>query len=352
MNQNSAAATIEARIGPGLGPKNPTAGKGGRAPLPHAISGISVDTSQGKAKKRGRNSDPIPALSHRARRIVTVGVAFAGLCAAALSAPTLFNLARLGRVPVYLAWLLPACLDGYAITSIQFGNLVPAAHPAHGAAKRNARHALYLSVGGNFAYHVLVLAGAMLPTWVPIALLVVILSLPPFIVDRLLHLHSLASGTAGADGASIGTAQSADEKPSAPTRKTPTKAPTAPSAPPTGADRGADEVPTAAATADEPIGTGADGSADRGANVIDMATAGAAAKRTTDQWASAALPLYRAHIRRTHGTAPNAPQLAEAIERAGLGTLGKSRARDVRKATEELHNATPWDADEREAVNR
>lgn len=199
-NQNIAAATERDKVDSGLRPKqNPTIGQDRRAPLPHAISGIDVnDKPNGKAKKRDKDSTPIPALSKRTRRIVTIGVAFAGICAAALSAPTLFNLARLGHVPTYLAWLLPACLDGYAITSIQFGNSVPADHPAHDAAKRNARHALLLSVGGNFAYHVLVLAGAMLPTWMPIALLVVILSLPPFIVDRLLHLHSLASGT-GAD---------------------------------------------------------------------------------------------------------------------------------------------------------
>ncbi|NUQ98349.1 MAG: hypothetical protein HOY79_17955 [Streptomyces sp.] len=219
INQNAVTAAIGDRVDSGLGPKNPTIGKDRRVALPHAISGIDVnDKPHGKAKKRDKNSPPIPALSNRTRRIVTIGVAFAGICAAALSAPTLFNLARLGRVPVYLAWLLPACLDGYAITSIQFGNLVPADHPAHGAAKRNARHALWLSVGGNFVYHVLVLAGAMLPTWVPIALLVVILSLPPFIVDRLLHLHSLASGS----GASATVAP-----PATPTIATPRPGPVA-----------------------------------------------------------------------------------------------------------------------------
>lgn len=216
LNQIPAAAAERDKVGSGLAPKNPTILSDRRAPLPHAFSGNDVnDKPQGKAKKRDKNSAPIPALSKRTRRIVSVGVAFAGLCAAALSAPTLFNLARLGHVPVYLAWLLPACLDGYAITSIQFGNSVPADHPAHDAAKRNARHALLLSVGGNFAYHVLVLAGAMLPTWMPIALLVVILSLPPFIVDRLLHLHSLASGSGGAAAtvAAFATPASATPRP-------------------------------------------------------------------------------------------------------------------------------------------
>lgn len=226
INQNAATAAIGDRVDPGLGPKNPTVGEDGRA-LSHAISRIDVNTPHGKAKKRDKNSQPIPALSNRTRRIVTIGVAFAGICAAALSAPTLFNLARLGHVPVYLAWLLPACLDGYAITSIQFGNSVPADHPAHGAAKRNARHALLLSVGGNFAYHVLVLAGAMLPTWMPIALLVVILSLPPFIVDRLLHLHSLASGSGvpAAVEAESGNRKSSTPASGAVERKQPTEAP-------------------------------------------------------------------------------------------------------------------------------
>lgn len=314
-----------------------------------AISGIDLtEKPKSKTRKRAKGAEVIPELSWQTRRIVTIGVAFAGLCAAALSAPTLFNLARIGRVPVYLAWLLPACLDGYAITSIQFGNSVPAGHPAHKEAKRNARHALLLSVGGNFAYHVLVLAGSMLPTWIPIALLVVILSLPPFIVDRLLHLHSLAVGTGTADAGGAGADEGADRQAPAPTRPRRPKVPSVP----TGADRGADEVPTAPPTADGPGADGADESADEGADVIDMAAAGAAVKRSTEQWAQDVLPIYRDYIL-DNGVAPNAPQLAAAIEAAGLGTLGKSRARDVRKETEELHRAVPWpEANRAQAVAR
>lgn len=284
-----------------------------------AIPGIDVTNKpQGKARKREKQSQPIPALSSRTRRIITIGVAFAGLCAAALSAPTLFNLARLGHVPLYLAWLLPACLDGYAITSIQFGNLVPADHPAHGAAKRNARHALLLSVGGNFAYHVLVLAGSMLPTWVPIVLLVVILSLPPFIVDRLLHLHSLASGSdsgltaAGPQGGSNGKAAT----------------PPATAAP-------------AAATATPVTATGAamPEAAKRGGNGKPRQRQSSSAGAAAPNWGDLALPLWQEYVRQHNGEAPTAPVLAGRLRTAypNLKVPGSPRSeRNIRSATEAL----------------
>jgi hypothetical protein len=94
-----------------------------------------------------------------------------------------------------LAWLLPACLDGYAGTSILFGSKVPAGHPARKAATKNARLALALTVFANGGFHLLTLAGSAIPHWVSTALLVTVSSLPPFIVHRLLHLHALADGT-------------------------------------------------------------------------------------------------------------------------------------------------------------
>jgi hypothetical protein len=295
----------------------------------------------------------IPAVSKRTRRVVSVGVAFAGICAAAMSAPTLYSLARLGHVPAALAWLLPACLDGYAFTSIQFGHAVPAGHPARTAAKRNARVALLLTVLGNAAYHLLVLAAAMLPSKAPVVLLVVILSLPPFIVDRLMHLHSLASGavettteSAPAIGGADSTGGTADGRTVPMPRRRP-EVPTAPAAIGTGADMVPMAVPTKPPTAPKPA---ADDSADRGADVIDMAAAGAAARRNTDAWAADALPVYRRYLR-ANGTEPNAPQLAAALEAAGLGTLG---ARDVRKATEALHRTeaeTETEPERAEAVS-
>lgn len=342
-NQNIAAAAIGDRVGTGLGPNNPTIGKDRRVDLPHAISGIDVDSSNSKTSKhKSKNQAPTPPVSDATRRIVLAGALFALLCAEAWSAPTLFSLAEQAKAPKQLAWLLPAVLDGYAATSIWFGNNVPKGHPVYGPAIANTRLALLITVACNGVFHLLALAGRSLPPWAPIALLVTVTALPIYITDRLVRLYKLATGT-GADDA-VGTQPGADDQTQAPAKPRRAAAPPTP----TGADRSADVSTPSAPTAN---GQGAD-SADRGADVIDMAAAGAAAKRNTVQWAEDVLPIYRRYIT-THHVAPNAPQLAAAIEAAGLGTLGKSRARDVRAETEKLHENTPWDEDHRaEAIAR
>lgn len=141
-----------------------------------------------------KDAPPVPPVPSKTRGIITFGVVFALVCAAAMSAPTLYGLAKMAKFPKALAWLLPASLDGYAFTSILFGSRVPAGHPAKGSATKNTRLALVLTVGSNGAYHLLVLAGTNLPAWLPIVLLVTVSSLPPFVVDRLLHLYALANG--------------------------------------------------------------------------------------------------------------------------------------------------------------
>lgn len=344
-NQNIAAVTIGDTVGSGLGPKNPTVGKDGRA-LPHANSGFDVDSSNGKPNKRKhKNPPPAPPVSDATRRIVLVGALFALLCAEAWSAPTLFSLAEQAKAPKQLAWLLPAVLDGYAATSIWFGNNVPKGHPVYGPAIANTRLALLITVACNGVFHLLALAGKSLPPWAPIALLVTVTALPIYITDRLVRLYKLATGTADAEP--VGATEGADRKAQAPTKPRRPEVPSAPAA----ANESADVPPPSAPTADQNIDTGADDSADRGADVIDMAAAGAAAKRNIDQWAIEVLPTYR-HFVVARRRKPTAPELAEAIEAAGLGALGKSRARDVRAATEKLYDATDWDDDEAEAVNQ
>lgn len=297
-----------------------------------------MDAAKASPNNRNKkNQPPAPPVSGKTRFIVLCGAVFALICAEAWSAPTLFSLAEQSKAPKQLAWLLPAVLDGYAATSIWFGNNVPKAHPAHGPAIANTRLALLITVACNGVYHLLALAGANLPEWVHVALLVTVTALPIYITDRLVRMYKLADGTADAE--LVG----ADEKPKAPTKRVPTEAPPAPRTDRT-ADRGAD-VPTPSAPAAD------DADADADADVIDLAAAGAAAKRNTEQWAATVLPIYRHYITTHGGEEPNAPQLAEAIKAAGLGELGKSRARDVRKATELLHAATPWpDAGRSEAA--
>lgn len=315
MNTNIANPPSRDMVGERLVPKrNPTVLAGDRVALPHAISRIDVDSSNSKpAKRTKQNTAPIPAVADKTRRIVTLGVAFAGICAAALSAPTLYNLARLGRVPAELAWLLPACIDGYAITSIHFGNSVPAAHPAREAAKRNANVALLITVTANAAFHLLVLAGALLPAWTPVALLVVILSLPPIIVSRLHHLHSLASGTGAAETAAQPATQAAA------TPRTRASATDTPVAPPATATPAATVAPKPPATAPVAAPVAADGNNASVATLIPK---------------SEQLQIVRDLVA-THG--PEVP-LAEIIDRLGCH---KSTASRLRAAVNEEGGAVP-----------
>lgn len=154
----------------------------------------NTGTPAGKRTRRGKTTPPAAPLTGDEQRSLSLGIAFGMACAAALSAPTLYGLARLIGFTRALAWLLPAALDGYAVTSIWFGRRVAATHPAAKGARRNARLALALTVACNGLYHLLTLGGVMIPVWARVTLLVAVSSLPPFLVDRLLHLRALASG--------------------------------------------------------------------------------------------------------------------------------------------------------------
>lgn len=154
----------------------------------------NTDTPAGKRTRRGKTTPPAAPLTGDEQRSLSLGIAFGMACAAALSAPTLYGLARLIGFTRALAWLLPAALDGYAVTSIWFGRRVAATHPAAKGARRNARLALALTVACNGLYHLLTLGGVMIPVWARVTLLVAVSSLPPFLVDRLLHLRALTSG--------------------------------------------------------------------------------------------------------------------------------------------------------------
>jgi len=324
-------------------------------------------------------------VSRRARWVVLIGVVFALACAEAWSAPALFKIAIMAKAPASLAWLLPAVIDGYAITAIIFGANIPRTHPKHAEVIGNTRRALIITVAANTVFHTLTLAGNKIPAWVEVTLLITVTALPVYIADRLVHLYRLAAGGAPAElpsaPADTGTADQAptatadwhapvgadrtrtapaDSRPAADRVPTPTARPVPTSALAADAPPTADRVPTAdAAPTAPPVPTSApaadhaptaadaaptagkpqtaDVGADSGATVYDWSTAGAAVRRNTAQWALDVLPIYR-HLSETTGTTPTAPVLAEAIKQAGMGELGPSRARDIRKATAELHD--------------
>lgn len=352
INQNTAAAAIGDRVDPGLGPKNPTIGQDRRAALPRDAGESTVSTAQDKAGKRKKNSAPTPAVPDDVIREVRIGSTIALLLAAGISARTLFQLGEIIGLPWQFAWMLPGAFDVYAYVSARVASRIPEAHRARKWAVWNARIALSFTMIGNALVHALLLTSHGQGWTGTDYALTAVSAIPPIIVERLLHLQTkiAADGTVPTVGADGDKTEAPTGKQQTPTKPRRQEVPTAPAA--NGhADASADAPTPSAPTADQNIGTVADDSADRGADVIDMATAGAAAKRNTDQWANEVLPTYRRFVL-TRRRKPTAPELAEAIESAGLGSLGKSRARDVRAATEKLYDATDWDDDEAEAVNR
>lgn len=176
---------------------------------------------ESKRVRRGKATASAAPLTDDEQRVLSRGIAFLMFCAAAISFPTIYGLARLIGFDYRLAYLLPAAIDGYAVTSIWFGRKVRASHPAAKAARRNSRLALAITVACNGLYHLLTLGGTLIPVWARITLLVTVSSLPPFLVDRLLHLRALAAGTGAVQSANASAANDSDAERQRPTAKTP-----------------------------------------------------------------------------------------------------------------------------------
>jgi hypothetical protein len=313
-NLNIAAVTIGDKVDPGLGPKNPTIGKDRRVALPHAISGISVDTPQGKAKKRDKNSAPAPAIPKEAIRDSRIGGTVALFCAAAISAQTLFALGRLIGLSAWTAWLLPAALDVYAMTATRVAFQVPVSHDARNKAIWNARVALFFTISSNCLYHAMHLAAGH-HRWTPADwALVGVSALPPIVVERLLHLQSIVN-TGGAPVAV--EAETGNWKPSTPTSTS------------NGAERQPAPEASASATASKPLPK----AAPNGSPAVSSRTRPAASTASRHA-ASGPIPIQRAArlevvrdwIANTGGDKEAVP-LKEIQERFGVSQATASRMR-------------------------
>jgi hypothetical protein len=275
--------------------------------------------SKGRASKQV--AQPPPKVPRSAIIVARIGGTLAMIPAAAISAQTLFRLGRMMNLASSIAWLLPAALDIYAVTSIWVGFQVPEGHPARKSAIWNARFALALTVICNALSHALNLA-SMKHGWSRQDLALTLVSaLPPIVVERLLHLQTMIATGEGADSATAGKGADDRRQNEVPTR--PADADKTPAVP----------TPTPAQTPTATI-NGTTARADKTADIIDLSAAGDAVRRSLPAWVELALPLYRHHVK-TFGSGPTAPQLATLLGEAGHGQPGKSRARDVRAATAE-----------------
>lgn len=175
-------------------------------------------------KRKDKDPAPVPKVPASAILVARIGGTLAMIPAAAISAQTLFRLGRMMNLPPSIAWLLPAALDIYAVTSIWVGFQVPEGHKARTSAIWNARFALALSVVCNALSHALDLAGAKHGWSRRDLALTLVSALPPIVVERLLHLQTMIASESATDTATAAATPAAQpETVAAPA--TPTAAP-------------------------------------------------------------------------------------------------------------------------------
>src|SRR6185312_11119795 len=146
-----------------------------------------------------RNTATPPPVPARAKTELGFGTLAGLLFAEAMSSVRLFGLGERVGFAWYLAWLLPAALDVYAITMVRFFSLVPADHPLRRKAAHEAIIALVITVGCNALYETIVEFSRQLPAWAPGTLFVLVSALAPFVAGRLIHFRSeVGNGAAAA----------------------------------------------------------------------------------------------------------------------------------------------------------
>lgn len=153
-----------------------------------AASAESFSTTQSVQADGKKPSAPASALL-----AACLGGAIALAAAASLSFDALCDLAHHAGLH-RLAPLLPIAVDAFAASALFVSYRLPPGHTAHRAASRTARLALVLTVACNGLDHLLDLAGHLLTEHVRELLLVAVASLPPLIVERLLHLQTVLVG--------------------------------------------------------------------------------------------------------------------------------------------------------------
>lgn len=326
-NQNIAA--IGDRVNSGLGPNNPTIGKDRRVDLPHAISGIDVnDKPHGKAKRRGKNSPPTLTVPKEAIRDSRIGGTISLLCAAAISAQTLFALGRLIGLSPWTAWLLPAALDVYAMTATRVAFQVPVGHEARAKAIWNARIALLFTISSNCLYHAMHLSKNNTSWTASDWALVGVSALPPIVVERLLHLQSIVnSGAAPAPVEATAEEGTGSRKPSTPASAPAERKPAAEASTPTKAST---PLPVSA-----PSGSPAVSSSVSGGSSDASRRALPAASTASRHTASGPIPIQRgarlevvrAWIDSAGGDKKSVP-LKEIQDRFGVSQATASRMRD------------------------
>lgn len=297
----------------------------------------------------GRNTATPPPVPTRAKKELGAGTLAGLLAAEAMSSVRLFGLGERVGFAWYLAWLLPAALDIYAITMVRFFSLVPSAHPMRRKAAHEAIIALVITVSCNAVYETIIAFASQLPAWAPRALFVIVSALAPFVAGRLIHFRSEV-GNGDTDAAPVtdtknDTKSDTAKKSAKPkndigpdtgtTVDTDTRAP--------GNDT-ADTVPAPTSDSDTaPI--------DTGRPPTSASDTSEHPERSLPWWAEKAAPLYRQWMREHNGTPPKAPMLADLLAKAKYDVpAGEVQRRKIRAATETHVNENPESEPEADRV--
>lgn len=132
-----------------------------------------------------------PALSTRRDWLTDAGLLVAALAAITSSGAALAGLARVAGWPSWLALMLPATIDLYAITATRIWlSRRTTSERARRYARANALIGIGASVAGNAVYHALAAGAVHVPRWV---LVVAVSMVPPTVIGALAHLLALRS---------------------------------------------------------------------------------------------------------------------------------------------------------------
>jgi hypothetical protein len=291
-----------------------------------AVSDVSTSASEPRQDAGEEFDTPKSALI-----AARLGGAIALTAAASLSFNALCDLARHAGLH-HLAALLPIAVDAFAASALFVSYRLPGGHTAHRAASRTARFALALTVACNGLDHLLDLAGYLLTNRVRDLLLVAVASLPPLIVERLLHLQTalVGGGPDSAAGSKIGHRRSAPfghmpdaARPFAPVGLSP-----AGELPPDeDAVNLAKHHASSAAVTDHPLVQQPDDFGQTDHAQVDAARQ-ASDRRGEEHWLSVAVPVYRDLAART-GRRPTESAFHAALNQALTGRDRHGSNRDV-----------------------
>lgn len=121
--------------------------------------------------------------------LTDAGLLVAALAAITSSGAALAGLARLAGWPSWLALMLPATIDLYAITATRIWlSRRTTSERAMRYARANALTGIAASVAGNAVYHAIEAGAVQIPRWV---LVVAVSMVPPTVIGALAHLIAL-----------------------------------------------------------------------------------------------------------------------------------------------------------------